>query len=147
MKRKNPYINPVKEKHDLTLIHLSGMELECYKILNSGEHLLYVWDAGNRHYNCIGDFFRYSWGVVELREDLLPTLKMVMDRNEGEEVLIGNIISALVEPRTTYFMSCNDMTLGKRKSLQSSKMYIETIIFFEISKAWMNYLESCGGDS
>ncbi|UII33936.1 hypothetical protein LVD17_08925 [Fulvivirga ulvae] len=142
MKKKNPFIKMDESNYVLTILDCNRYELECYVFNNSSEPILFVRDKQLDDYNYAGYFFRVCWDAEDIREDLLPSIDMVMDRNWGDEVFPSELCTAIIEPKVTYFTNNNDLEKGKKDALKDKNLQIDTIDFKKISLKWVEFLEA-----
>jgi hypothetical protein len=142
MIKNNPYIRE-GEKYNLTILSYGKYELECYVFGRMpNEPSLYIRNMETDSYNFGSDFFRYDWYIKEIKEDLIPTIDEVVERNWGDEILGNNIISAIIDPAKTYFTSNHNLSEGRKEAQQDERMQLDTKIFREIAVLWLAFLES-----
>jgi len=144
MNEKHPFIKKGME-YDLTLLTYDKYELECYIFRkNNNGPSLFIRNLKTNSYHLGGYFYYYGWSIEDIKEDLIPTIAEVIERNWGNEVLGNNftLISAVIYPHITYFTSNNQLDEGIKKAQQNENEYLDTKTFKAISLLWLEFLES-----
>lgn len=140
----NPYINS-DHQYTLEVVPCGKYNLEFYILdENSMVPRLYILDKESNEYHYGGIFFPFGWDAEDTKEDLIPTIEDVIERNWGDEILGNNytLLSAIITPETTYFTSENNLDLGRRIADKNENMKMSTADFREISVKWLEFLES-----
>jgi hypothetical protein len=142
MKKFNPYIRE-GVSFKLTIIKYERYELECYVFDRTpNEASLYIKNLETNSYNYGGDFYRYNWYEKEIKEDLIPIIDEVVDRNWGDEVLSNDLVTTIIGPEKTYFIPYKDLDKGIKDAQQNERMQMDTKVFRAISVLWLNFLEN-----
>lgn len=138
--KRNPYINKTSDQFDLCILELDHYELECYYFFDLSEPLLYVWDFRNSLYNLVGDFFRFNWDEESICDELIPDIERLIANGLGDEVFIGELVNAYVQPDKLFLSDKADMSNVKIETEGDAKAIIETKNFLQISKLWSSFL-------
>lgn len=139
---QNPFIQ-TKEKYSQTLFSLGKYELECYVFESKpNKPSLYVRDVQTNVYNHVSDFYRFCWDAKEIKNDLIPTIDEVVERGWGDEILSSELLTAIIEPDSTYFTKNHNLALGKKEAIENDYMQLKTVDFKRISTKWLEFLES-----
>jgi hypothetical protein len=141
MKRTNPFINKERSEYEVELIIHGNYELEFYLFKDGSEPLLYVWLIDAQKYSVVGDLFRFNWRAKDIKEDLLPTIDEVIERNWGDEILVSPITNACVYPNFTFFSSENNLDDAEEVAMSDPTTHLSTKDFRAISVKWLAFLE------